>query len=302
MIRRSFEFADGVCGWSVISQLEHARVAGLLANYWGAPGFAEPVPRQEVLEAVFRHDDGWAAWEQQPDVDPRGFPRDFTEMPIHVSVEIWRRSIREAAQLGPLVAWVVSGHFSALVRRFGHAENAHQADAIRDFLAEQDAERARWLDQWQAISPEQHSLEIAERALAQLQFFDLFSLWLCCDGPKSVWTPEPPGGEPFTMRPAIEEPPPAPRAEQKALEGQRSAIVAASRAVQRIRIRAHPWPFSTDRVVVDVEARAYQQRTFAGAEAFRTAPATPLRIVWEFTPTDTATTVPTAGKEPPREA
>src|SRR5690606_14127877 len=141
MIRRTQLAPDGLPRWVLIPQTEHARLSGQMAAAWGGGGYSRLDPYEEMVAAAAHHDDGWAAWDQHSDVDPAtGRPLDFTEMPVPVSLEIWRGSIQSARRYGPLAAWAVSGHFSALMQRFparwqgGSDEDRTLAEA---FLSEQ---------------------------------------------------------------------------------------------------------------------------------------------------------------------
>jgi hypothetical protein len=119
MIRRLGSAAEGTTGqWILISQIDHARLSGQLAEYWGAQGYSPLSPRDELLWAINHHDDGWGEWEQTPDVDPKsGHPRSFTEMELGDALVIWTASIESARQAGNLEAYLVAGHFCALARR-----------------------------------------------------------------------------------------------------------------------------------------------------------------------------------------
>ena len=90
MIRRDYQDTDGTACWLLVTQPEHARLAGELAEHWGAGTVAPLVSPAELLPAVYHHDDGWSDWEQHPTLDPEhGRPRSFTEMPLERSLEIW---------------------------------------------------------------------------------------------------------------------------------------------------------------------------------------------------------------------
>src|SRR5689334_22023337 len=103
MIRRPQPGVDSQPQWVLISQVEHARVSGELAEHWAAGALA---PRDELVATIYHHDDGWREWEQRPDVDPEpGRPRAFTEMPLADSLVIWQRSIDAAARLGNLAPY-----------------------------------------------------------------------------------------------------------------------------------------------------------------------------------------------------
>jgi hypothetical protein len=188
MIRREAKDSQGPC-WVLITQIEHAHLAGELAEHWRSAG--DLLSHPQVRAALWHHDDGWREWDADPKFDlDRGVPIQFMEMPPAESLAIWRRSIERAEPRGPLVAWLVASHFSALLRGSSDAESS----TARAWLDEFDARRAAWLNQWTegadvAVNP----AEFAARALAWLQFFDALSLWFCCadrSEPMRMHTPE----------------------------------------------------------------------------------------------------------------
>lgn len=204
MIRRDLPAdSDQPARWVLIRQIDHARLAGKLAEQWGAGQFAPIEPRQQLLWAIDHHDDGWHDWDNAPDVDPaNGRPRAFTEMPVDDQLTIWSASIDEAARAGELEGYLVAGHFCSLARRAA-AWRSEEPDWPRaeTFLTDYESRMIDWLATWQRRDPATHTTALAERALAQLQFFDLLSLWFCCaeaTEPDQVATP---GGLELTLVP-----------------------------------------------------------------------------------------------------
>ena len=190
MIRREMFLPEGDRVWALISQVEHAHLAADLARSWRDPLAPEETrdgPRtsaaeDELLAAIEHHDDGWAEWEEAPELDPEhGRPRSFMEMPQPDSLAIWSKSIAVAEQIGPLAAWVVAGHFSALLKIGGEARSA-EADLAREWNDLMRSRRTAWLGHWTASAAD-HTQEVADHALQALQFFDAASLWICCTCP-----------------------------------------------------------------------------------------------------------------------
>lgn len=189
MIRRDVRLADGQPGWMLISQLEHARVSAELARQVIArfPAGSEPSAsdasalervRREVLAAIQYHDDGWFQWEIEVPIDPaRGVTPSFTELAAADAVEIWSASIATAEAIGPLAAWMVSGHFLRLAEK---SHDAHPDSVVRAWRAQMESERARWIAEWGRLDSARHTHAIAEEALQWLWTFDEISLWLCC--------------------------------------------------------------------------------------------------------------------------
>jgi hypothetical protein len=217
-----------------------------------------------LIEAVFHHDDGWAAWEQRPDVDPEsGQPLDFTEMPLAAALRIWRESIAAADAFGSWAAWCVSAHFTTLQRRFAKADEPPARRALADeFLAEQDASQARWLADWihgprparQAIA---RNRAAADRALAYLQLFDALSLWLCCAPRGEPLAIDVPQGPPVTFTPTP--------------EGW---------------ITIAPWPFRVPELPLSTTGREVRATRYADAADLAAAPARAERLDWRFVPGD----------------
>lgn len=254
MIRRDCRDAAAAPSWMLISQVEHARLAGTLAEQWGRQPFAPLAPRREVLAAVYAHDDGWAEWECLPQVDTSsGRPLDFTEMPLADSLAIWRGSIASAARIGPLAAWLVSGHFSVLLQRFSSRwqSDAGLAGLAQGYLNEQTSLRTSWLAEWQSTAPAECSLALAQTALGHLQMFDRISLWLCCAVRTEPHDEEVPGGLPLRFRPQSPE-----------------------------HIVVEPWPWQFERLELAVAGRIVPAEPYSSAAALAAVEGARMTVEW----------------------
>lgn len=255
MIRRSACTTAGE-RWILISQVEHARLAGALAEAWENNSDVEA--RNQVVAAIQHHDDGWSAWEVAPKVDPQsGRPLDFTETPLTDSLAIWRGSIDAAAALGPLAGYMVSGHFCALLERFSGRwkGDATLTGLAHDFLTEQRNERQRWLGVWQNLA-DGASERVADQAVAWLQMFDAMSLWFCCaerDQPERFMTAK---GEEVTLRPVG----------------------------GPYEIEVSPWPCRSETLELDVLGRSIAAQHYAHPSDVVTAPAQPITLRWILRP------------------
>ena len=185
MIRRDVDLGDGRALWLLVSQVEHARLSAVLAERCLA-SFGQAAPeldcvRHELLQAIARHDDGWAQWEQQPGIDPELHrPLSFRELSHDESLANWDGSICSAAEVGPLAGWTVAGHFAMLLE--SSKTEFDQADTTQ-WLANIAEQRTNWLAQWQAIDPDWNTRALADEALLWLRVFDVISLWICSVAP-----------------------------------------------------------------------------------------------------------------------
>ena len=258
MIRRDAPAIGGKpATWVLISQIEHAHLAGRLAEHWGAAPFEPLVPKAELLWAIYHHDDGWRDWDQSPDIEPkRGAPRAFTEMEIDDSVSIWARSIAVAAEAGPLEGYVVAGHFRALARRGAAWRKADPAwPRAQAFIDRNERQMLVWLEAWQAEDPRTNTKAVADLALSQLQFFDSLSLWFCCAAATDPDTVPTPKGPELTLSP---------------LEPGRFCL--------------NPWPLDVARMNLEVAALVVPVASFHRGEAL-TAPLQPAKLHFQLVAT-----------------
>src|SRR5260370_27317324 len=65
-------------GWWLVTDPDHARLAGAFAERWGNAAFRRPEPRRQVLLGIQTHDDGWAARDAAPQITRQGLPSAFS--------------------------------------------------------------------------------------------------------------------------------------------------------------------------------------------------------------------------------
>jgi Protein of unknown function (DUF3891) len=129
----------------VVRQPDHGVQTGFFARHWGnedTPAFS---PREPVIAAGTRHDDGWKEWEACPSLDPStGQPWQFYRLTPHEHVPLYRRGIEMAAQHDPTTGVLVSMHGAGLYNdRYGTFRLAEQKftaserELVDEFLAEQ---------------------------------------------------------------------------------------------------------------------------------------------------------------------
>lgn len=251
MIRRDWTAPDGTPSWLLIAQIQHAHLAGRIADHWALEPFATVAERPEVVTAIVHHDDGWAEWEEVPAVDPGlGRPLSFMEMPLAQSLAIWSESIDRAAGLGNLVGSMVASHFISRLLQSSAAES----DAARAWVALMRERQAGWLAAWQAEAPADNRQEVASKAVAYMQMFDELSLWFCTAErirPHRLPTPE--GLEiRFTSQPSGD-------------------------------VTVAPWPLRTDHLDLTVCGDAVPVARYRSAADLASAPRLPTRLRWRLT-------------------
>jgi hypothetical protein len=95
----------------LITQPDHARLAGDIAEAWEADGWSLHPRREVLLLAIREHDNGWMEPDQNPEVDPQtGHPYDFVSAPEEVKQAIWPRGVERLAAQEPMAAAFVAQH------------------------------------------------------------------------------------------------------------------------------------------------------------------------------------------------
>jgi len=125
----------------MITQPDHAEVAGYFAAHWGNEEFARPGYfassrdpdrlRAETVLAIAEHDNGWWEWEATPELS------DLDGLPLHLSdvlknqqegMNRWRLGIPRFSQDHPYVSLLISFHTYWL---YAHS---YQADSDPAFI------------------------------------------------------------------------------------------------------------------------------------------------------------------------
>ena len=178
----------------LITQPDHAALAGRIMRHWLAGGLHDSPRRTEILLAIDAHDDGWQAADGAPAVDPEsGRILDFMQVPDDVRRGVWPIGVERLANV-PYAAALVAQHAIHVYQRF-------RADpAWLPFFADMEVRRDRHL---QVAST---NLDVLLRDYPFLRLGDLASLVFCnrweqpqaeagytlrLDGSRVVITPDP---------------------------------------------------------------------------------------------------------------
>ncbi len=102
----------------LVTQPDHARLAGELVALWREDGLPDHPRRSDLIFAVREHDNGWREADAAPTSDPAagGVPYDFRSLPDGGRREIWSRGTRRFAADRPYAALLVTLHALALFR------------------------------------------------------------------------------------------------------------------------------------------------------------------------------------------
>jgi hypothetical protein len=200
MIRRNFQDPAQHQNWVLFAQREHAHFAANLAVPWRDTMADCMHPRQEILNAIAMHDDGWVDWDRHPQVRD-DLPIAFDEIQLVDSLAIWRKSIDSGRQFGPVEGYAIACHFSRLLRAHDHWKQNEQDRALAESFLEWSADfQIACVKEWTELSSTNVAADCL-RAAEFVRFFDELSIWILCGertGPYRIATPS---GLPITFTP-----------------------------------------------------------------------------------------------------
>jgi Protein of unknown function (DUF3891) len=184
-------------GWWLVTHPDHARLAGAFAERWGNERFLSPEPRANVLKGIHRHDDGWIARDELPQITRQGKPSAFSvelvgkysafeEIDLADYLAVRDRAVRLIAAEDPYAAVLISMHTYSLLGEHADRSTIAPADLplLDAFLENQKALQASLRKQ---ISSDA-TVPAAQRTEAAildhfrlLQASDYLSLLTCVD-------------------------------------------------------------------------------------------------------------------------
>jgi hypothetical protein len=256
--------------WLLITQDDHARLAGELAAHIGNHLFERPEPHPSFVQGVTLHDCGWPIQDDQPTLSPAGEPLDVFETPLPIALRVWSESTKRAAAADERAGLLVSLHNLALsmiaAAPTGHERSGLSSPASRFELNKfqhrqvelQEKLRLRLglgtdlpLNQGLALGSDLPAEQAIVFQFRLLQAMDALSLAICCTKP------------PVTqIRPVLARP------------GGRSLELRVVRSDEHT-LLVSPWPFDVNRIKLEVPFRRLAVKPFspdpAGEKDFQAA-------------------------------
>jgi hypothetical protein len=270
---------------TLITQPEHARVAGQLAEAWGNERFAVPAPRQALICAAAHHDDGWHELDSEPAYNPDAQrPANFVELALERTVGPYSRGVESVYERDGHAGVLVSMHFSGFyTARWGISGGSPVHHPLaREVVATQEA---RWMpalrQAWGYRGPRSEFDAHNWHAYEVLQVLDVISLALGLTDLSQVSD----DGDPVAVTSVLGalDQPAGPRLVPGmpiAAGGQRVDLKL--RVIAPYRVRLDPYPFAETGLWLTMVAREIPDRMYASAEdaasAYHAAPARELAI------------------------
>lgn len=254
MIRRDERATVRPDQWFLFTQREHARFAAKLARLWQIAGDDRMEPRQEILNAISSHDDGWVEWDDNPQVRD-GRPLAFDEMATADSLSIWRTSIERGRYFGPLEAFAIAYHFSRLLRAHDHwKQDANDRRLAACFLDWTEGLQEACAIEWTNLASE-NTVAQCLQAAEFVRLFDALSIWILSAERTEPVILETPAGIPLTFTP----------------QSPRLIVVA-------------PWPYELGQLCVSAIGRSVPICNYTSERDLANAESSEITLTWNLVP------------------
>jgi hypothetical protein len=164
----------------MITQNDHAKLAGLFAAHWGNAHFARPQPFASAVRAAQYHDTGWFRYETDPRFDPAtGTTPTYQQVPNDAEqLAAYQWAVDMLAGVDTYTGILVSKHRTGLWQsRYSVMTSPPPGPPrtlsaeVQDFIARNEAWQTR-----AAASADAQELAINYNLL---QVWDLMSLYIC---------------------------------------------------------------------------------------------------------------------------
>jgi hypothetical protein len=164
----------------MITQNDHAKLAGLFAAHWGNQKFERPRPHVSMMRAAQYHDGGWLRYETNPTLDPStGKSPSFQQVPNDApQLAAYQWAIDMLTDVDSYTGLMVSKHRTGLWQsRYGAITHPPPGpprkltSEIEDFIARNEARQ-------HVITAGLDRHEVAVN-YNLLQVWDLLSLYIC---------------------------------------------------------------------------------------------------------------------------
>lgn len=174
----------------VIRQTDHAFLAGFFAREWGNERFGKPQPSASFTLAVSEHDNGWAEWELQGELDPKThMPYSFMSIPTATHIALYQKGIERLVKVDHYAGLLASLHAAGLYDRsratlpgfsakYVKTEESH---LVNDFVQQLRLQQLRLKVDLRANAATKPFMEdpLVNANVARLEALDRLSLHFC---------------------------------------------------------------------------------------------------------------------------
>ncbi|WP_223587603.1 DUF3891 family protein [Neobacillus bataviensis] len=160
----------------LISQHDHAKISGVIAQNWKDSYFNGVEKKAEVVLGIYEHDRGWI----EPDAAPlwnsnKQKPHSFTDFPLDLKVAYYKKGIDEVEKMSKYASLLCSLHYVSFLQ--------YEEDPIGAKFVEDEITRQLHLLKACGILGKMSKEKQLQYHLNILKFCDNLSLYICLNEP-----------------------------------------------------------------------------------------------------------------------
>lgn len=164
---------EGENSFIMISQHEHAKVSGEIAQNWKDEFFYGIDRKEEVVLGIYEHDRGWIDLDAVPLWnDEQQKPYSFIDFPLEAKVTCYKKGINEVEKMNEYASLICSLHYASFFQN-------DVTSTGRQYLME-EKKRQQYLLNVLGIEDKENILRYH---LNMLRFCDNLSLFICLNQP-----------------------------------------------------------------------------------------------------------------------
>lgn len=250
----------------LVLQIDHSRVAGLLAAHWGNETFAPPKPYTSVVLAAQEHDNGWWEWEMKPStLNDQGYPLDYHDGSLKYlgkfRLDFYRNGVNRVIERDPYAGLIVLMHGVGLMNAgygmFTYPPDRSADPRVKEYIENQEALRLRLLDDLGRSENLREFLtdEHIWMNFKLMEIFDQMAQFLCNRHPLNSKARR--HGPSDTLNNV-----PAP------IGHGRGEVTLTLDVIDETRAIVRPYPFDVDPLPISFPARLVPKRTYSSGEEF----------------------------------
>lgn len=160
----------------MVTQNDHAQIAGVIARNCKKEYFFDDIRTQEVLLAIQEHDRGWIELDSSPIWnDKTEKPYSFIDYPLALKIPFYKKGLDEVEKMSKYAALLCSLHYSSFIQDSSEP-------SVREFWYV-EKQRQDQLSKELQLAGNKDKQETLMYHLDLLKFCDYLSLFICLNEP-----------------------------------------------------------------------------------------------------------------------
>jgi hypothetical protein len=162
----------------MITQHDHAKISGVIAQHWKDEYFKGEERKAEVILGIYEHDCGWIEADSAPLWNShQQKPYTFMDYPLEAKVTFYKKGIDEVEKMSKYASLLCSAHYASFLQ--------YEEDPIGIKFIEDESTRRLHLLKQCGIFGKMAKEKLFHHHLSILKWCDNLSLYICLNEPSA---------------------------------------------------------------------------------------------------------------------